>query len=195
MYVKLFAMKVQKAGNHFGDPPMDNPLPGLVTPLSKTLYIFFTRCILQNFFFFSFFWLWQRLTDQWSINNHQTAYKLFLCMKQNSRAFLSVINIPVIWGKMTYCGDSVFTELWREKRHEERKDTQGQEGQEVWFSFSCQHSAQFYPSFCTHHCAFLLLLSSQPALSLQDFLRVQALTRRFKKKHVGQIQHKVKGCK
>lgn len=52
MYVKLFAIKVQKAGNHFGDPAMDNPLPGLVTPLSKTLYRSFTRCILQNFFFF-----------------------------------------------------------------------------------------------------------------------------------------------
>lgn len=45
----------------------------------------------------------------------------------------------------------------------------------VRFTSSCRHPVQFYPPSCTHHCLFLLILSAQPALLLQDFLMVQSL--------------------
>lgn len=73
--------------------------------------------------------------------------------------------------RMTYCGDSEFTEPWGEKRNRERMVRRS--------DFVSRVNTQSLPSFSTHR--FLLLLSCQPALSLQDFLRVMTLIRRLKK--------------
>lgn len=84
-------------------------------------------------------------------------------------------------GWLTYWGHSVFTDLWGQKK--ERR------GPVVRFMSSCQHPAQFYPLSCTHRWVFLTLLSSQPALPLQDFLMVQSVHKQ--QNQVCHVKHKI----